>query len=93
MKPIVQLYGHIYNEYMKSNNKKRLLKLIEILKKNTDMDHKLSLNEIATLLEEDNIVIRREYLSKLQRQAKLYEDTDIRVLSEPEFYYGPELPF
>ena len=42
---------------MKSNNKKRLLTLIDILKKYSDMEHKLSLNEIVTYLEEEDIDI------------------------------------
>ena len=36
---------------------------------------------------------RREILDKLEKQAKLFQDRDIRVLCEPEAYYGPELPF
>ena len=36
---------------------------------------------------------RREILEKLEKQAKLFQDSDIRVLCEPEAYYGPELPF
>ena len=36
---------------------------------------------------------RDELIKKLERQAKLFQDSDIRVLSEPEVYYGPELPF
>ena len=41
----------------------------------------------------DNWSLRTEYLEKLQKQAKLFEDKDIRVLSEPPVYYGEELPF
>lgn len=44
--------------------------------------------------EELNDNTRREfYLDKLQKQAKLFEDKDIRVLGEPPIFYGPELPF
>ena len=44
--------------------------------------------------EELNSINRRgEILEKLKKQAKLFQDSDIRVLSEPEVYYGPELPF
>lgn len=44
--------------------------------------------------EELNDNSRREfYLDKLQKQAKLFEDKDIRVLGEPPIFYGPELPF
>ena len=34
-----------------------------------------------------------EYLEKLQKQAKLFEDKEIRVLGEEISYYGSELPF
>lgn len=44
--------------------------------------------------EELNDNSRREYyLDKLQKQAKLFEDKDIRVVGEPPIFYGPELPF
>src|SRR5574344_979990 len=44
--------------------------------------------------EELNSIKRRaEILEKLEKQAKLFQDSDIRVLCEPEAYYGPELPF
>ncbi|MBQ4390085.1 MAG: site-specific DNA-methyltransferase [Bacteroidales bacterium] len=44
--------------------------------------------------EELNSINRRgEILEKLEKQAKLFQDSDIRVLCEPEAYYGPELPF
>ena len=44
--------------------------------------------------EELNSINRRgEILEKLKKRAKLFQDSDIRVLSEPEVYYGPELPF
>lgn len=75
---------------MKSNNKKRILQLIEILKKNTDMDHKLSLNEIASLLEEQGIDI--------QNRKTLYDD--FNALSDFGYdvdynngYYLTEAPF
>lgn len=75
---------------MKSNNKKRILQLIEILKKNTDMDHKLSLNEIASLLEENDI--------EISNRKTLYDD--FKALSdfgyEVEYdggYYLTEAPF
>lgn len=79
-----------YNKDMKSNNKKRILSLIEILKKNTDMDHKLSLNKIASLLEEQGIDI--------QNRKTLYDD--FKVISEFGYeveyeggYYLTEAPF
>lgn len=75
---------------MKANNKKRILQLIEILKKNTDMDHKLSLNEIVSLLEQQGIDI--------QNRKTLYDD--FKALSdfgyEVEYnngYYLSEAPF
>ena len=34
-----------------------------------------------------------EYLERLQKQAKLFEDKEIRVLGEEASYYGRELPF
>ena len=44
--------------------------------------------------EELNSIKRRsEILEKLEKQTKLFQDSDIRVLREPETYYGPELPF
>ncbi len=44
--------------------------------------------------EELNRIKRRgELLGKLEKQAKLFQDKDIRVLNESEPYYGPELPF
>lgn len=75
---------------MKSNNKKRLLHLIEILRKNTDMDHKLSLNEIVELLEESGI--------EIQNRKTLYDD--FKSLNEYGYeveyqngYYLTEAPF
>lgn len=75
---------------MKSNNKKRILLLIEILKKHTDMDHKLSLNEISSLLEGQGVDI--------QNRKTLYDD--FKALSdlgyEVEYdngYYLTEAPF
>ena len=44
--------------------------------------------------EELNSIKRRaEILEKLEKQTKLFQDSDIRVLYEPEVYYGPGLPF
>ena len=36
---------------------------------------------------------RKEILEKLEKQAKLFQDSDVRVLGEPAAYYGSELPF
>ena len=75
---------------MKSNNKNRLLKLLDILKRYSDMDHKLSLNEIASYLEEAGITI--------QNRKTLYDD--FKVLSDYGFdieydngYYLIDAPF
>ena len=75
---------------MKSNNKKRILKVIEILKKHTDVDHKLSLNEISSLLENEGIDI--------QNRKTLYDD--FKSISEFGYdvdynngYYLTEAPF
>lgn len=58
-----------------------------------DMDDKFL--EISKKRREElnNISARAEYLEKLQKQAKLFEDKEIRILSEPPAYYGDELPF
>ncbi|MCQ2166924.1 MAG: site-specific DNA-methyltransferase, partial [Bacteroidales bacterium] len=41
----------------------------------------------------NDISVRVDYLERLQKQAKLFEDNEIRVLNEKPTYYGPELPF
>ncbi|MBQ1306922.1 MAG: WYL domain-containing protein [Erysipelotrichaceae bacterium] len=71
-------------------NKKRLLKLLEIFRRNSDMDHRLSLNEIVSLLEEGGITVAN--------RKTLYDD--IREISESigeiEYdngYYLDEAPF
>ncbi len=71
-------------------NKKRLLKLLEIFRRYSDMDHRLSLNEIVTLLEEDGISVAN--------RKTLYDD--IREISEyvgeieyDNGYYLNEAPF
>lgn len=75
---------------MKSNNKKRILHLIEILRKNTDMDHKLSLNEVTEWLEKSGI--------EVQNRKTLYDD--FKSLNEYGYevkyqngYYLSEAPF
>lgn len=59
------------------------------------LKYRIPYNEqkIARREELNSYPIRGEYLEKLQHQAKLFEDKDIRVLSEPHSYYGPDLPF
>jgi len=75
---------------MESNNKRRIIKLIEILRKNTDIDHKLSLNEITDLLKYNDIDVNN--------RKTLYDD--FKVLSDYGFdidysdgYYLTEAPF
>ena len=41
----------------------------------------------------NSIKRRQEILDKLDRQAKLFQDNDIRVLNEPSAFYGQDLPF
>ena len=36
---------------------------------------------------------RMEYLDRLQKQAKLFEDNEVRVLNEKKIFYKPDLPF
>ena len=44
--------------------------------------------------EELNDVKKRiEYIDRLQKQAKLFVDNEVRVLNDKQCYYGPELPF
>ena len=44
--------------------------------------------------EELNDVSKRtEYLDRLQKQARLFEDNDVRVLNDKQDHYGPDLPF
>lgn len=71
-------------------NKKRLLKLLKIFRKYSDMDHRLSLNQIVSLLEENGITVNN--------RKTLYDD--IKEISEQtgeiEYdngYYLEEAPF
>ena len=36
---------------------------------------------------------RMEYLDRLQKQAKLFEDNEVKVLNDKQSFYGPDLPF
>ena len=58
-----------------------------------DQDEKFLEISKARREELNSIKRRAEILEKLEKQAKLFQDSDIRVLCEPEVYYGPELPF
>ena len=76
--------------YNKRMNKKRLLKLLEIFRRHSDFDHKLPLNQIVTLLEENGITVNN--------RKTLYDD--IKEISdagcEIEYdsgYYLEEAPF
>ena len=71
-------------------HRERLLKLLEIMIRYTDMDHKLSLNEISDLLNENGIAIAN--------RKTLYDD--FRILSKMGYdieyergYYLLEAPF
>lgn len=71
-------------------NKKRLLNLIEILKRYSDEDHKLKLDEIISLLESRDI--------KINDRKTLYDD--FKVLNDLDYiieyqngYYLNESPF
>lgn len=64
---------------MDSNNKKRILELIEILRENTDINHTLSLKEIANLLMDKGIVIKN--------RKTLYDD--FKILND----YGYEVEY
>lgn len=38
-------------------------------------------------------IVNFNILAKLEKQAKIFQDNDIRVLCELKICYGPELPF
>lgn len=75
---------------MEKNNKKRILYLIEILKKNSNFDRHLSLDEIISLLEHKNI--------RVDNRKTLYDD--FKILNECGYnveydngYYLLDCPF
>ena len=75
---------------MEKNNKKRILYLIEILKKNSNFDKHLSLDEIISLLEHKNI--------RVDNRKTLYDD--FKILNECGYnveydngYYLLDCPF
>ncbi len=47
----------------------------------------------ARKIEIENINLKEEYLNKLNKQSKIFQDKDVRVLKEQEILYGRELPF
>ena len=84
---IVQFFGHMYNEIM---NKQRIVALISIMRKYSDMDHKLKISDISALLEKQGI-------SSCDRKT-LY--SDFKTLSDLGYeieyedgYYLSEAPF
>lgn len=75
---------------MEKNNKKRLLVLLEILKKNSNEDKHLGMNEIITLIEEKGI--------EVNNRKTIYDD--IKTLNESGYdveyengYYLLDAPF
>jgi len=59
-----------------------------------DMEQKFLDMSKARKQEIENPDKKQEYLERLNKQAKLFVDKDVRVLNEdPTTYYGPELPF
>ena len=58
-----------------------------------DMEEKFLQMSKARKEEIDTPGKRQEYIKRLEKQASLFQDKDIRVLEEQEIDYGPELPF
>jgi len=58
-----------------------------------DLDARFLKTSIERRKEIEDPDTRSLYLKKLDKQSKLYQDKDIRVLSEPQTAYGSELPF
>ena len=58
-----------------------------------DMEEKFLQMSKARKEEIDTPGKRQEYVKRLEKQARLFQDKDIRVLEEQEIDYGPELPF
>lgn len=75
---------------MEKNNKKRILYLIEILKKNSNFDKHLSLDEIVSLLENKNI--RVDNRKTLYDDFKILNECDINVEYD-NGYYLLDCPF
>lgn len=75
---------------MSTNNKLRILRLLEILKKYSDMEHKLSLAQITSLLENEGL--------KIHNRKTLYDDIKIinsigYTIEYDNGYYLLEAPF
>lgn len=75
---------------MEKNNKKRILYLIEILKKNSNFDKHLSLDEIISLLEHRNI--RVDNRKTLYDDFKILNECGINV-EHDNGYYLLDCPF
>ena len=75
---------------MEKNNKKRILYLIEILKKNSNFDKHLTLDEIISLLEHKNI--RVDNRKTLYDDFKILNECDINVEYD-NGYYLLDCPF
>lgn len=73
-----------------SNNKKRLLALIEILKKNTNANKHISLSEIISLLEKEDIYVNNR--KTIYDDIRILNDFDINVEYE-NGYYLIDAPF
>jgi len=59
-----------------------------------DMEQKFLDMSKARKLEIENPEKREEYLERLNKQAKIFVDKDVRVLNDNgPIHYGPELPF
>lgn len=41
----------------------------------------------------NSIAKKMEYLDRLQKQAKLFQNSEVKVLRDSGVYYGPDLPF
>lgn len=58
-----------------------------------DQDENFLKIGIARKQEISSIAKTKEYLDKLQKQARLFTDKDIRVFNDPAFSYDRDLPF
>lgn len=76
---------------MEKNNKKRLLELIDILRRNTNEETHLKLSEIVNLLEERDIQVDNR--KTLYNDFKILNDCDINVEHDSNGYYLLDAPF
>ena len=72
-------------------NKKRIIELLEILRKETDIDHQLSLKEIIAKLEEKDIFINNR--KTLYADFRYLSDNDYEIEYDDGKYYLSEAPF